>query len=235
MLRYCANCGTEVEDNAVFCPTCGQPIDQAAETEMPAAPAWPDQAPDDRSPSIQVPPPAWARRDDESAPAAAGSEPEAVGAAASTAVHDRTQRPPVPEAPRSVAPQRASTSRPSVPFTMPLTLSAWLIGGGALLAALGVLIALFGGFVSPIDLVVLVVLIGIAATVFFSASVPAVPHLRLIVLAVVLVAFGMALDRIGLGGAGAGELLFFLGIAAAAIGALLLELGRDQPLGGPGL
>ena len=118
---------------------------------------------------------------------------------------------------------------------MPVTLSAWLIGGGALLAALGVLIALFGGLVSPIDLVVLVVLIGIAATVFFSASVPAVPHLRLIVLAVVLVAFGMALDRIGFGGAGAGGLLFFLGLAAAAIGALLLELGRDQPLGGPGL
>ncbi len=235
MLRYCANCGTEVEDNAVFCPTCGQPIDQAAETEMPAAPAWPDQAPEDRSRSIQVPPPAWARRDEGPDPAGTAAEPESMGAAASTAVHDRPPPRPVPEAPRAAGPQRAPTARPNVPFTMPLTLSAWLIGGGALLAALGVLIALFGGFVSPIDLVVLVALIGIAATVFFSASVPAVPHLRLIVLAVVLVAFGIALDRIGLGGAGAGELLFFLGIAAAAIGALLLELGRDQPLGGPGL
>jgi hypothetical protein len=29
-----------------------------------------------------------------------------------------------------------------------------------------------------------------------------------------------------------GELLLFLGAAAAVIGALLLELGRDQPLGG---
>lgn len=42
MSRYCANCGTEVEDLAVFCPTCGQPIDQASETEIPAAPAWPE-------------------------------------------------------------------------------------------------------------------------------------------------------------------------------------------------
>ena len=25
MTRFCANCGTEVDDNAVFCPTCGQP------------------------------------------------------------------------------------------------------------------------------------------------------------------------------------------------------------------
>ena len=47
MVRYCPSCGTEVEDSAVFCPTCGQPIDQAAETEMPAAPTWPERAPDE--------------------------------------------------------------------------------------------------------------------------------------------------------------------------------------------
>jgi hypothetical protein len=54
-----------------------------------------------------------------------------------------------------------------------------------------------------------------------------------VTLVVVLLAFGMAIDRIMFGGAGIGELLFFLGAAAAAIGAILLELGRDQPLGGP--
>jgi len=116
---------------------------------------------------------------------------------------------------------------------MPVTLSAWLIGGGAAIAAVGVLIGLFGGFPNPIDLILLLMLIGIAATVFLSANVPAIPNLRLITLAVVLIGFGMALDRIGFGVAGIGELLLFLGTAAAAIGAILLELGRDQPLGGP--
>ena len=43
-MRYCPNCGTEVDDTAAFCPTCGQAIDQAAETAMPAAPAWPEPA-----------------------------------------------------------------------------------------------------------------------------------------------------------------------------------------------
>ena len=50
-------------------------------------------------------------------------------------------------------------------------------------------------------------------------------------LAIALVGFGAALDRIGFGGAGIGALLLFLGTAAAAIGAILLELGRDEPLG----
>lgn len=116
---------------------------------------------------------------------------------------------------------------------MPVTLSAWLIGGGSAVAALGVVIGLFGGFLNPIDLLLLLVLIGIAATVFLSANAPAIPHLRMITFAVVLIGFGMALDRIGLGVAGAGDLLLFLGTAAAAIGAIILELGRDQPLGGP--
>jgi hypothetical protein len=108
-----------------------------------------------------------------------------------------------------------------------------LIGGGAALAAVGVVIGLFGGFLNPIDLILLLLLIGIAATVFLSANVPAIPHLRLITFAVVLIGFGMALDRLGFGTAGAGELLLFIGTAAAAIGAIILELGRDQPLGGP--
>ena len=49
MVRFCANCGTEVDDTAVFCPTCGQPIDQEVEPEMPAAPAWPE--PEQRAPA----------------------------------------------------------------------------------------------------------------------------------------------------------------------------------------
>jgi hypothetical protein len=213
MSRYCANCGTEVEDLAVFCPTCGQPIDQASETEIPAAPAWPEQ------PSDEV----------------GAQEPVQAAAPPRFEEPTRTEVPPPPPAAAPVPPAPDRPGRPPVnlPVTMPVTLSAWLIGGGAAVAALGVIIGLFGGVLNPIDLLLLLVLIGIAATVFFSANVPAIPHLRLITFSVVLIGFGMALDRIGFGGAGIGELLLFLGTAAAAIGAIILELGRDQPLGSP--
>ena len=218
MSRYCANCGTEVEDLAVFCPTCGQPIDQASETEIPAAPAWPEEPLDEQ-------------RAPESAQAARPSrfeEPTRTEAPRAT-----PPSPPPAAAPVPPAPERPPRAPVNLPITMPVTLSAWLIGGGTALAALGVIIGLFGGFLNPIDLLLLLVLIGIAASVFLSANVPHIPHLRLVTLAVVLVGFGMALDRIGFGTAGVGELLLFLGTAAAAIGAILLELGRDQPLGGP--
>ena len=225
MARFCANCGTEVEDHAVFCPTCGQPIDQESETQMPAAPAWPEQPTDEYPSPTSV----------DHGPPARFEEPtrieEPLRAAESAA-----PPPPPPQAAAPAPPPAADRPRPApvnLPVTMPVTLSAWLIGGGAAVAALGVLIGLFGGFLNPIDLLLLLVLVGIAATVFLSANVPAIPHLRLMTLAAVLIGFGMALDRIGFGGAGIGELLFFLGTAAAGIGAILLELGRDQPLGGP--
>ena len=117
---------------------------------------------------------------------------------------------------------------------MPVTLSAWLIGAGAAVAAVGLVIGLFAGNINLIDVILLLALLGIAATVFFSANVPDIPNLRIITLVVVLIGFGIALDRIGFGRAGIGDLLLFLGVAAAAIGAILLELGQDQPLGGPG-
>lgn len=215
MTRYCANCGTEVEDSAVFCPTCGQPIDQATETEIPPAPAWPDQA--SEAPSADAPQP----RHEEPTRV----EEEAPPPPTSTASPQPTQQP---------TPNRPTPAPINLPVTMPLTLSAWLIGGGAAVAALGIIIGLFDGFLNPVDLILLVALIGIAVTVFFSSSVPTFANLRLITLVVVLLAAGIALDRIGFGGAGIGKLLYFLGAAAAAIGAMLLELGRDQPLGGPG-
>jgi hypothetical protein len=118
-----------------------------------------------------------------------------------------------------------------VPVTMPVTLSGWLIGGGALLAGLGALIGLFDGPLSLIYLILLVAFIGVAATTFFPDVMSGFEYLRLASLAVVLVGFGVALDRLSTGGAGVGELLLFLGTAAAAIGAILLETGRDQPLG----
>ena len=112
-------------------------------------------------------------------------------------------------------------------------LSGWLIGGGALVGAIGALAGLVTGAPPAIDLLLLLVLAGIGITVFFSASVPEIANLRLATLAVVLVGFGVALDRIFVGLAGVGTLLLLMGTAGAAIGAIILELGRDQPLGGP--
>lgn len=217
-MRYCPTCGTEVDETAVFCPTCGQPIDQAAETEMPAAPAWPDAA----GPSDAPPAPEASRAD---------APPTQPGAAA--AEPDRTEhRPQTP--PPGVPPPPAAPAGPSinVPLSLPVTLSGWLIGVGALIGALGIVIGIFdGGFLNVIDLVLLLALIAISMAIFFSASLTSFPNVRLATLVVALIGFGVALDRIGFTGGGAGELLLFLGTAAAAMGAIILELGRDQPLG----
>jgi len=240
MARFCGSCGTEVDDTAVFCPTCGQPIDEGSEAVIPAAPAWPDPAVNDPG--------------DRAVPERpAGREPSAV--AAPSEPEPEPEPEPIPEAPTRVE-QRPSQPAPvdrsaeraapepergkgrglpevNLPITMPVTLSAWLIGVGALLAVLGLLVILVGDGLNVIDLLLLLALLGVAAAVFFSGSVPAVQHLRLATLVVATITFGVALDRIGFRAGGAGELLLFLGGAAAAIGAIILELGQDQPLGGP--
>ncbi len=120
-----------------------------------------------------------------------------------------------------------------LPFTMPVMLSGWLIGAGALLATIGVVIGLFTQSLIAVDLVLALALLGVAATVFLAASMPEVPHLRLAILAVLLVGFGMGLDRLLIRSAGVDVLLLFLGTAAAVIGAVLVELGKDAPLGSP--
>jgi hypothetical protein len=112
-------------------------------------------------------------------------------------------------------------------------LSGWLIGIGALVASLG-LIIIFFSYLNPIDPILLVLLLGIAASVFLSASLPAVPHQRWAILAVALIGLGVALDRIGFGRAGLGALLLFLGTAGVSAGALVAELGRDRPMATPG-
>jgi len=254
--RFCANCGTEVDDNAVFCPTCGQPIDQETETEMPPAPSWPDPEPrasrpvDERAePAEPAEPVEQPPRDDGGWATEPDREPQPHredDAADVTRVVEPQPGPDAGAAPapsRDTPPERSATPPPAsrepagpavnLPLTMPVTLSAWLIGGGAALGAIGALIGLFDGLGTAIDLLLLIGLLAVAASVFLSDRLPHVPQLRLITLAIVLVAFGVALDRLGFGRAGAGELLLFLGAAAAAIGAIILETGRDQPLGGP--
>lgn len=247
MGRYCPNCGTEVDDTAVFCPTCGQPIDEAMETEIPAAPAWPEspqreepeprapvepmEAPTRAIPAVEPEPPAPVappERELEPAPAAPVWSPEVEPAPAEPS-------PPPPARPSAATPGpgAGAPSRASVQMTTPVTLSGWLIGVGAALGALGAVIGLFRGFVNPVDFVVVLALIAIALSVFAASTLPAFAHLRLATLAVAFIGFGMALDRIGFGRAGAGDLLFFLGTAAVGIGAILVELGQDQPVGGP--
>lgn len=56
MTRICAHCGTEVDGEALFCPTCGQPVDAVVEPELPPAPDWPE-APS-QSPASDAGPPA---------------------------------------------------------------------------------------------------------------------------------------------------------------------------------
>lgn len=218
MSRFCVNCGTEVDEDAVFCPTCGQPIDQDAEPEMAPAPAWPDPRPaaaaaDDSDATRVEPLPR-----SETAPVPDPQPPASAPAPAAEVPSDR---------------EEPASPGPDLPLTMPVTMSGWLIGGGSALAALGALFALFDGLGSAIDIILLVVLLAVAASVFLVDRLPHIPQLRLATMAIVLVAFGVALDRLGFGRAGAGELLLFLGTAAASIGTILLETGRDQPLGGP--
>ena len=236
MTRFCANCGTEVDETAAFCPTCGQPIDQADEVGIPPAPAWPEP-----SPTAEPPPPpperevdtrpSWA--DDRFQRAAAGQ----VHAEDPTRAQAPPPPPPSPTPgtppPPAAVPERPAPPAVNLPITWPVTLSAWLIGVGALVGAIGLVIGMFGDVLNPIDFLLLLLLLGIAVTVFFAASVPAIPHLRLATLVVALIGFGMGLDRIGFGGVGVGALLLFLGTAAAGIGCILLELGRDEPLGSP--
>lgn len=256
LTRYCPNCGTEVDETAVFCPTCGQPVDEAAETQIPPAPAWPEPPRDvtpTPAPSARIEPePAAGEPDlpetpEEATAPMAPPEPEPEPGP------QRHQAPPEPSEPargagppaERSAPERPSSPRPpaaareepasapAVQVTTPVTLSGWLIGGGAAIGALGALIGLFRGFVSPVEFLMLLALVGVAVSVFAASSLPAFAHLRLAVMAVAFIGFGMALDRIGFGRANAGDLLFFLGTAAAAIGAVLVDVGQDQPLGGP--
>lgn len=233
MARFCPNCGTEVDETAVFCPTCGQAIDQAAETEIPPAPAWPDPPqpepqPEQTAQAYESAEPArWT--DDDVVPVR-GEDPTRVEDVPPPPQPASTAPPPPPPPPQAVEPR--PSPQVNLPVTWPVTLSAWLIGVGAFVAAVGVVVGLFRGAINPIDLLLILLLLAIAVTVFFSANVPAIPHLRLATFVVVLIGVGIAIDRIGFGGAGIGELLLFLGTAAAAIGCILVELGRDQPLGG---
>ncbi|MGZ8563330.1 MAG: zinc-ribbon domain-containing protein, partial [Candidatus Limnocylindria bacterium] len=183
MTRFCANCGTEVDDHAVFCPTCGQPIDQETEAEMPPAPSWPEPAPRAPQPThepadaeepepAQEPPPrddrGWsAEQDPDTAEVTGVVEPQ-PGPAVEAAPSPATGTPPWRANHRQ--PASRAPARPAVDLrlTMPVTLSGWLIGGGAVLGAIGAFIAMLDGFGTAIDLLLLISLLAVAASVFLS-------------------------------------------------------------------
>jgi hypothetical protein len=112
-----------------------------------------------------------------------------------------------------------------------LMLSGWLIGVGSLVAALSVLLD-FRTFANPVTLIFFLLLLAVSASVFLSSNIPDFANRRLWVLVVVVAAFGIGLWRVGFGANFAG-VVFFLGALAAAAGAMILELGRDRPMGGP--
>jgi hypothetical protein len=104
-------------------------------------------------------------------------------------------------------------------------LSGWLIGGGSALAALALLVRLG----NPLNLLLFVALLAIAATVFLADRLPAIPHLRLATFAVLLVGLGVALERAAFR-VDAVDTIFLVMMIIAVVGALLVELGRDRPM-----
>ena len=247
--RFCGNCGTEVDDDASFCPSCGRAIDSGVGSgapdqtaAIPAAPAWPTPAPEPEiEPAAEPAPPSDTagpavapRREEDVRPAAEPAPAMPPPPAASQAPPPPASGPP-PGSRYHGAEARPAGTQIDLPITWPVTMSGWLIGGGAFVAAIGFLADMFAfrGAGSAVSIILLLLTLGIAATVFLSASVPAVPHLRLATLCIVFIAFGIALDRLGFNAAGFGTLLVLLGAGAAAAGAVILELGRDQPMAGP--
>lgn len=249
---FCPTCGSpideELETQLPPAPAWPEPEERPAPATARSAEATPRQAePPERVEPVLGSAPASRPADRDSrgvarpeAPAAS-ADPDAAWVEEPTRAEPRaapaaTPPPVQPVGVRGRPPSRGGTQdRPTVdlPFTMPVMLSGWLIGAGALLATIGVVIGLFTQSLIAVDLVLALALLGVAATVFLAASMPEVPHLRLAILAVLLVGFGMGLDRLLIRSAGVDVLLLFLGTAAAVIGAVLVELGKDAPLGSP--
>ena len=264
--RFCGICGTEVDEDAAFCPSCGNPLNLSEEraSEIPPAPAWPEPEPEpEAEPELE---PAEVRSDAAAEPEPVAErtaeradeptrQPEATGERgpmrqpepipgpgryrAAEPEPTRPQTPPPPGAgPQAAAPppapaggRRPAAENIEMPFTLPVMLSGWLIGVGSLVAALSLLLD-FRTFANPVTLIVFLLLLAVAATVFLSSNIPDFANRRLWVLVVVVVAFGIGLWRVGLGASFAG-VVFFLASLAAAVGAILIELGQDRPMGGP--
>jgi hypothetical protein len=270
MARACANCGTEVDDDALFCPTCGEPIDRASTPDLPPAPDWP-AAPPGATSTAGAPEPPPTQRPVEPAESPLAPEEEtraeplpaapAVGApphdaaaypSSSAAREEDATVPPwrrgaayrsaSPQAPEASGPNppRPGTLRPEGFIRPPETLSGWLVGIGALVGALAMLLpwVVSGtytgswGLASGINLLFAVILVAVLVVVFLPHLVPEIPQRNLVLLTVALIGVGVGLDRLGLPLTGSGAMIFLIGMFACAAGAFLAELGLDRTVGG---
>lgn len=216
--QFCLNCGTEVDEDARFCPVCGQAI----EPPLPPVAAAPVAANPEGEAATQPDEPAV---------------PEsAAPAEAKAAAEPEPESEPEPEPRPVLAPDPAPAVAPppevargvDLPFTWPTMLSGWLIGGGSLLAAIGMAPSLG----RAVSVIVFVALLWVAGSVFLADRLPDLPHERLVILVVALIGLGMALDRTGFSLRG-WDTTFLIGMLAAAGGALLIELDRDRPMPPP--
>jgi len=234
---FCPNCGTEVDADARFCPTCGRTLliaepEAEGEQPVPAEPEEPMSADDEPTAAVPRPdlPPEPTSAPIPAAPAWPPPEPSESGPAAEPPPPPRPAPPPAPEpAPAGSPPPTATRSEPDLPFTWPVMLSGWLIGAGSGLAAL----TLLPGLGNPLNLLLFVALLAISASIFLADRMPAIPHQRLATFAILLVALGIALERAAFRIRGI-DTVFLIMIVAAAAGALLVELGRDRPVPPPG-
>jgi hypothetical protein len=269
MARACANCGTEVDDDALFCPTCGEPIERGGEPDLPPAPDWPASAAGASGAGASQP--ASADRVETPAEMEPEREHEATRAAPAAAAGD-VEEPPNPQrdyaqpttsredaevppwrrgaayraasAPAPAAsgpiPARPGALRPEGIIRPPTTLSGWLIGGGALVAVVGMLLpwVVSGtytgswGLASGINLLFTLVLLALLVLIFLPHLVPDLPEGKLVLLAIALIGVGMGLDRLGLPLTGSGAMVFLIGMLACAAGAFLAQLGLDRAVGG---
>lgn len=195
---------------SAFCPNCGTEVDDDARF-CPACGTTLRENDELELPEA----PAWPEVSDESAEPAAAEPEEKPGE--------------TPVAPDPVHAAPAGQPAADLPFTWPTTLSGWLIGGGATLGA----VSLIASLSDAVSLLLMLALLGVAATVFVSDRLPQVPRLRLVTLSITMVGLGVALERAGFGARGADSVLLVAMIAAAG-GALLVELDRDRPLNPPG-
>jgi hypothetical protein len=237
---FCPSCGTEVDEDARFCPTCGRTLMLDEDAQPEAAPLPGEAAPLAGEPAATMP---WAAE-----PAAGGEEPQPEPEQETAAIPDapdwpqpleeaeptRTAEEPPPPAPGPATSAGTGPQGPTVdlPVTWPVTLSGWLIGAGSLAAALTLLVRLG----NPLNLLIFLALLAIAASVFLADRLPTIPNQRLAILVVLMVSLGVALERAAFRIQGV-ESVFLIAMILAAGGALLLELGRDRPvppLGGPG-
>lgn len=252
--RFCPNCGTEVESDARFCPSCGTTLESDVQAaEIPAAPPWPAATADEPTltdaaiaahsaeepyqaemrldaPPLPEPPAEPEQPVEPEAPAAPEPEPEAIQPVAAV-----TGPIPPSEASAPPPPAQGEAPRPSagadLPFTWPTTLSGWLIGAGSLVGAV-FLVPRLTAAGNSVSWLLLLALLGVAATVFLPDRIPDIPRLRLWILVTTTIGLGVGLARAAFTIQGV-DTLFLVSMLAATGGALLIELEMDRPFPPP--